>query len=81
MKFSTLAVSLVSAAVVSAHATVYGVWINGVFQGDGRNQYIRSPPNNNPVKDLNSGAMACNVNNRAVGRTLSVKAGDTVTFE
>ncbi|KAG5638421.1 hypothetical protein H0H81_012752 [Sphagnurus paluster] len=68
-------------AAVSAHTTVYGVWINGAFQGDGRNSYIRSPPNNNPVKDLKSGAMACNVNNRGVGTTLSVKAGDKVTFE
>ncbi|KAG8703036.1 hypothetical protein FRC12_019248 [Ceratobasidium sp. 428] len=81
MKFSVLAVSLLSAAFVSAHTTVYGVWLNGVFQGDGRNNYIRSPPNNNPVKDINSSAMACNVNNRGVGRYLSVKSGDSLTFE
>ncbi|KAG5638292.1 hypothetical protein H0H81_000817 [Sphagnurus paluster] len=64
-----------------AHAQVYGIWVNGVQQGDGRNNYIRSPPNNNPVKDLRSGAMACNVNNRAVPKTVSVKSGDKVTFE
>ncbi|QRV94311.1 glycoside hydrolase family 61 protein [Ceratobasidium sp. AG-Ba] len=81
MKFSSLAVTLLSAAFVSAHTTVYGVWINGVFQGDGRYQYIRSPPNNNPVKDLSSSAMACNVNNNPVGKYLSVKSGDTLTFE
>ncbi|KAG8721019.1 hypothetical protein FRC08_016329 [Ceratobasidium sp. 394] len=81
MKFATLAVTLLSAGFVSAHTTVYGAWINGVFQGDGRNNYIRSPPNNNPVKDLTSSAMACNVNNRVVPKTLSVKAGDTFTFE
>jgi cellulase len=68
-------------AAASAHTLVYGAWINGVFQGDGRNSYIRSPPNNDPVKDLKSSAMACNVNNRAVGKTLSVKAGDKFTFE
>jgi hypothetical protein len=50
-------------------------------RGDGRNSYIRSPPNNNPVKDLSSSAMACNVNNRAVSKTLSVKAGDKYTCE
>ncbi|ELU42878.1 glycosyl hydrolase family 61 domain-containing protein [Rhizoctonia solani AG-1 IA] len=33
-----------AAASVSAHSTVWGVWINGVDQGDGQNQYIRSPP-------------------------------------
>ncbi|KAG5651111.1 hypothetical protein H0H81_009823 [Sphagnurus paluster] len=68
-------------AAASAHTTVFGAHINGVFQGDGRNSYVRSPPNNNPVKDLKSSAMACNVNNKAVGKTLSVKAGDKFTFE
>lgn len=53
--------SLISCA--AAHTTVWGVLVNGVDQGDGRNIYIRSPPNNNPVKDLTSAAMACNVNN------------------
>ncbi|KAG8709286.1 hypothetical protein FRC09_000751 [Ceratobasidium sp. 395] len=88
MRISALTVSLLSAAFVAAHTTVYGVWINGVFQGDGRYNYIRSPPNNNPVKDLMSSAMACkfifctgNVNNNPVGRYLSVKSGDTFTFE
>lgn len=32
MRLSTLAVTLFSAAFVHAHTTVYGVWINGVFQ-------------------------------------------------
>jgi cellulase len=81
MQLKSLVVLASFIAAASAHTTVYGAWINGVFQGDGRNSYIRSPPNNNPVKDLKSSAMACNVNNRAVGKTLSVKAGDKVTFE
>ncbi|TFK33467.1 glycosyl hydrolase family 61-domain-containing protein [Crucibulum laeve] len=71
--------SVVATAV--AHTTVYGVWINGVFQGDGRNVYIRSPPSNYPVKDLKSSAMACNVNNRVVSQSVSVKSGDQLTFE
>ncbi|KAF8075049.1 glycoside hydrolase family 61 protein [Lyophyllum atratum] len=69
MKSILILSSFVAAAV--AHTTVYGAWING----------IRSPPNNNPVKDLKSSAMACNVNNNPVSRTLSVKAGDKFTFE
>ncbi|KAB5591947.1 putative effector protein [Ceratobasidium theobromae] len=82
MKISAILAGLTAAAVgVRAHTTVWGVWINGVDQGNGQNQYIRSPPNNNPVKDLSSAAVACNVNNRAVPRTLQVRAGDTVTFE
>jgi len=81
MRVTLAAVVASLAAAASAHTTVYGVWINGSFKGDGRNSYIRSPPNNNPVKDINSGAVACNVNNRAVSTTLDVKSGDKVTFE
>ena len=51
-------------ASVTAHTLVWGVWVNGVDQGDGRNIYIRSPPNNNPVVNLTDPAMACNVDNR-----------------
>ncbi|PPQ73742.1 hypothetical protein CVT25_001619 [Psilocybe cyanescens] len=64
-----------------AHTRVWGVWVNGVDQGNGVDQYVRSPPTNNPLKDLNQGNIACNVNNRAVSRTINVKSGDRVTFE
>jgi cellulase len=53
----------------------------GVDQGNGENSYIRSPPNNSPVKDLSSDAVSCNVNNVAVPKTLEVAAGDQITFE
>jgi lytic cellulose monooxygenase (C1-hydroxylating) len=43
--------------------------------------YIRSPPNNNPVKDLSGSDVACNVNNVAVPKTLNVASGDVITFE
>lgn len=33
---------------------------------------IRSPPNNNPVKDLKSSAMACNVNNRGMYNVMGI---------
>ncbi|KXN86544.1 putative endo-beta-1,4-glucanase D [Leucoagaricus sp. SymC.cos] len=82
MNLTTLAVLAFSCITSTfAHTTVWGVWVNGVDQGDGRDQYIRSPPNNNPVKDLTSSAMICNVNNNPVPRRVSVKAGDKVTFE
>ena len=81
MKFFALAAAMASASAVSAHSLVEYVWINGVDQGNGANSYIRSPPNNNPVKDLTGTAISCNVNNRAVPKTLEVKAGDVITFE
>lgn len=73
-----LAVSLVSLA--HAHATVFGVFVNNEFQGDGRNVYIRSPPNNSPVKDVSSPDINCNANNVAVPQSVSVNAGDTGKF-
>ncbi|KIP06739.1 glycoside hydrolase family 61 protein [Phlebiopsis gigantea 11061_1 CR5-6] len=72
-------------ASVTAHTLVWGVWINGVDQGDGRNIYIRSPPNNNPVLNLTDPAMACNVDNRGISlevpQWVSVKSNDSLTFE
>ncbi|KAF4220099.1 hypothetical protein CNMCM8980_003388 [Aspergillus fumigatiaffinis] len=73
-----------AAKLVSAHATVHAVWINDVDQGAGNSAagYIRTPPNNSPLTDVTSSDMTCNVNGKnAVAKTLSVKAGDKVTFE
>ena len=81
MKFSTALVFAAAAVGVQAHATVYSIWVNDVDQGSGCNGasgYIRCPPNNNPVKDLTSSAVACNVNNSPVAKTVPVKSGDKV---
>ncbi|KAL0633107.1 hypothetical protein Q9L58_008007 [Maublancomyces gigas] len=65
-----------------AHTTVYGVWINGVFRGDGRNVYVRSPPNNNPLKDITSSTINCNVNGaNSVSTSVAVAAGAKFEFE
>lgn len=70
------------ATTVSAHAQVYGVWVNGQDQGDGRGVYIRSPDNNSPVKDLASPDIVCNVNGgKPVPDFVSVAAGDSLAFE
>lgn len=82
MYFTAATLALAFASGVSAHAQMYGVWVNGVDQGDGRNVYIRSPPNNSPVKDLASAALACNVNGGKAGSSfVKAAAGDTLTFE
>ncbi|KAJ3039840.1 hypothetical protein HDV00_011749 [Rhizophlyctis rosea] len=95
MRFAAAATILGLAASVSAHATVYSVHINGVSQGLGcgenqygkqiggaeNSKYIRCPPNNNPVKDLTSSSVACNVNNAAAPQYLQVRGGDAITFE
>jgi cellulase len=80
MKFNTIFMIIASATAANAHSTVTNVLVNGVDQGPGNSAagYIRSPPNNNPVKDITSKDMACNVNNVATTKTLSVAGGDTV---
>jgi cellulase len=73
-----------AAKLVNAHATVHAVWINDVDQGAGNSAsgYIRTPPNNSPITDVTSPDLTCNVNGKnPVAKTLSVKAGDKVTFE
>lgn len=81
MRYS-IAFALAMASTVTAHAQVYGVWVNGVDQGDGRSKYIRSPDSNSPVKDLTSADIVCNVNGgTAVDEFVSAAAGDTLTFE
>ena len=73
---------LAMATSVSAHALMYGVWVNGEDQGDGQNVYIRTPPNNSPVKDLSSPDIVCNVNGaKAAPEFVSAAAGDTLSFE
>lgn len=55
MKTTYGALALAAAAKLAyAHTTVYAVWINDVDQGLGNSDsgYIRSPPNNDPVKDV-----------------------------
>src|SRR3954451_21240667 len=79
LKAATLALAF--ATGVSAHSHMYSLWVNGVDQGDGRNVYIRSPPNNSPVKDVSKPDINCNVNNRKVAKSVAVNAGDEVTFE
>ncbi|CAM1506273.1 Fc.00g059140.m01.CDS01 [Cosmosporella sp. VM-42] len=77
-----IASALAMASSVSGHALMYGVWVNGEDQGDGQKVYIRSPPNNSPVKDLSLSDIVCNVNGAtAAPEFVQAAAGDTLTFE
>jgi lytic cellulose monooxygenase (C1-hydroxylating) len=46
------------AATVSAHATFQDLWVDGV---DKVSTCVRLPPNNNPVTDVSSTDIRCNV--------------------
>jgi cellulase len=77
--YALSALGLIGAA--NAHSRVWGVWINDVFQGDGRTTYVRSPPNNNPVKDVTLTDIICNVANVEAPSSVNVAAGDKISFE
>lgn len=82
MRTASTLVSAALVASVSAHTRIYGAWVNGEDQGDGRETYIRSPPTNDPVKDTTSADLVCNV----AGATpasgfVSAAAGDTIQLE
>lgn len=77
--YALSALGLIGAA--NAHTEVFGIWVNDVFQGDGRTTYVRSPPTNGPVKDVTLKDIICNTNNVEVPDSVHVAAGDKVTFE
>ncbi|PGH12483.1 hypothetical protein AJ79_04227 [Helicocarpus griseus UAMH5409] len=82
MKLATTVLGALSLfGYVHAHAVVYGIWVNGQDQGDGQGKYIRSPPSNDPVKDLSSPAIACNVNGNPVSEFAKAAAGDEIMVE
>ncbi|KIJ69899.1 lytic polysaccharide monooxygenase [Hydnomerulius pinastri MD-312] len=72
---------LASAAIANAHFTMQYIWVNGADQG--LNNYIRIPPNNNPVTDVTSTDLTCNVNGLSGSgvSTVSIPAGTNITFE
>ncbi|KAH7916237.1 glycoside hydrolase [Hygrophoropsis aurantiaca] len=72
---------LVFAALANAHFTMQYIWVNGADEG--LNNYIRVPPSNNPVTDVTSTDLTCNVNGLSgTGvSTISIAAGTNITFE
>lgn len=81
MKLSALSATSALVAIANAHSTVWNIYVNGVNQGVGNSAagYIRTPPNNNPVKDITSNNLTCNVNNVATAKTVTAAAGDNVS--
>ncbi|KAK8117501.1 glycosyl hydrolase family 61-domain-containing protein [Apiospora kogelbergensis] len=74
--------ALAFATTVAAHCQVTEIQVNGKSQGTGLNKYIRSPPNNSPVKSLTTPNLVCGVNGaKAAPSFVAAAAGDTVTFE
>ncbi|KAI0663244.1 glycoside hydrolase [Cubamyces menziesii] len=81
MKLAFLATLAAVAIGANAHFTMQYIWVNGADQG--QNVDIRVPPNNNPVTDVTSTDLTCNVNglSGAGVSTVSIPAGSNITFE
>jgi len=80
MKSSVFSI-LALAAAANAHFTLQYIWVNGVDQG--QNVDLRVPPNNNPVTDVTSTDLTCNVNGLSGSSvsTATIPAGANITFE
>ncbi|KAK4122156.1 lytic polysaccharide monooxygenase [Parathielavia appendiculata] len=79
LSLATLALALTSTAL--GHAFMYGIFVNGKDQGDGRNITIRSPSTNHPVRDFKSDAIACNnLGDIAAPNFVKAAAGDKLAF-
>jgi len=75
----TLLALLGSASTVLGHATWQDLWVNGVDQ---TGTCVRAPPSNNPVTDVTSNDLRCNVNGaQGVAGVCTVAAGQTLTVE
>ncbi|KAL9108315.1 MAG: hypothetical protein Q9227_006914 [Pyrenula ochraceoflavens] len=70
------------ATLTTAHQNLHQFWINGVSPG--YQASIRMPPSNNPVTDVTSNDITCNVNGNKVPSgvsTTAAKAGDRVEVQ
>ncbi|KZM22603.1 Lytic cellulose monooxygenase (C1-hydroxylating) [Ascochyta rabiei] len=83
MKFSAVLAVAAASQLASAHTTVWNILVNGKDAGVGNSQggYIDSPPNNNPVTDVTSSAMTCNVAGVKAAKSIAVKGGDKIAFQ
>ena len=83
MKFSQVLAVAAASQLASAHTTVWNILVNGKDAGVGNTQggYIDSPPNNNPVTDVSSSAMTCNVPGVKASKSITVKGGDKIAFQ
>ncbi|CAL3968256.1 unnamed protein product [Diplocarpon coronariae] len=76
---SNLAVVASLLSVGSAHQNFHQFWVNDVSPG--YQVSIRMPPSNNPVTDLTSNDLACNVNGNVVPSSVNTTAaneGDSI---
>ncbi|KAG8960086.1 hypothetical protein FRC03_007089 [Tulasnella sp. 419] len=80
MKITATLLGAILLQSASAHFTFQYIWTPN---DNGYNVGIRVPPNNNPVTDVTSTDLTCNVNGLSGNgvSTITVAAGTTVTLE
>jgi cellulase len=83
MKFSAVLAVAAASQLATAHTTVWNILVNGKDAGVGNSAggYIDSPPSNDPVKDVTSSAMTCNVPGVKASKSITVKGGDKIAFQ
>jgi cellulase len=83
MKFTAAVAIAAASQLAAAHTTVFSIAVNGKDAGLGNTAggYIDSPPNNNPVLDVTSSNIECNVPGTKASKSITVKGGDKVAFQ
>jgi cellulase len=83
MKFTTALAIAAASQLAAAHSTVWSISVNGKDAGVGNKAggYIDSPPNNDPVKDVTSPNVQCNVAGTKASKSVTVKGGDKIAFQ
>ncbi len=77
--FTSTLLTAALASGVSGHAFFQELYVNGVSAAHLTG--IREPPNNNPVTDVTTSDMICNVSPTSPTDIIPVKASDTLTTE
>ncbi|KJA15304.1 lytic polysaccharide monooxygenase [Hypholoma sublateritium FD-334 SS-4] len=75
--FAILSAVILSTQSVSAHY-IFKTLVAGSKTST---QAVRQPQNNEPIHDITSAGMTCNVDPGSAGETVSVAAGDTIGFQ
>ncbi|KAI1814356.1 glycoside hydrolase [Poronia punctata] len=74
-----ISIALVAASTASAHQNLHQFWVND--ESAGFEVGIRMPPSNNPVTDVTSDDIVCNVPGTNSAETIPAKAGDTIKVQ
>ncbi|KAK7030857.1 hypothetical protein VNI00_013966 [Paramarasmius palmivorus] len=76
-----LAATLISVCLLAQTVSAHYIWSTLIAGGTTSTAAVRQPINNNPVENVSSRDMTCNVNPSPASDTVTVAAGSTIGFK